>query len=148
MSTIQYNIYLFIKVDQSAVHSIKKYKNLFCSFCSFIILQERCCVHRQGHIQVGCMNKSLPLFVLFIHLFRAVKTCLHFFLSALQIFKSELHPSVFKLQSGEKEGLSLYGKTYSFYHHLQLIKSCYVLVQGFSNWRGKGSGKRSVAKTV
>ncbi|XDV31872.1 hypothetical protein PO909_002807, partial [Leuciscus waleckii] len=28
---------------------------------------------------------------------------------ALQIFKSELHPSVFKLQSGEKEGLSLYG---------------------------------------
>ncbi|XP_067307717.1 mutS protein homolog 5 isoform X2 [Pseudorasbora parva] len=29
--------------------------------------------------------------------------------SALQIFKSELHPSVFKLQSGEKEGLSLYG---------------------------------------
>ncbi|XP_059369909.1 mutS protein homolog 5 isoform X1 [Carassius carassius] len=29
--------------------------------------------------------------------------------SALQIFKSELHPSVFKLQLGEKEGLSLYG---------------------------------------
>ncbi|KTF88416.1 hypothetical protein cypCar_00020738 [Cyprinus carpio] len=29
--------------------------------------------------------------------------------SALQIFKSELHPSVFKLHSGEKEGLSLYG---------------------------------------
>ncbi|KAF4104384.1 hypothetical protein G5714_015371 [Onychostoma macrolepis] len=28
--------------------------------------------------------------------------------SALQIFKSELHPSVFKLQFGEKEGLSLY----------------------------------------
>uniref|UniRef100_A0A673LQ21 Uncharacterized protein n=1 Tax=Sinocyclocheilus rhinocerous TaxID=307959 RepID=A0A673LQ21_9TELE len=28
---------------------------------------------------------------------------------ALQIFKSELHPSVFKLQLGEKEGLSLYG---------------------------------------
>ncbi|KAJ8004927.1 hypothetical protein DPEC_G00141370 [Dallia pectoralis] len=27
----------------------------------------------------------------------------------LQIFKSELHPSVYKLQSGEKEGLSLYG---------------------------------------
>ncbi|KTG02838.1 hypothetical protein cypCar_00021155 [Cyprinus carpio] len=29
--------------------------------------------------------------------------------SALQIFKSELHPSIFKLQLGEKEGLSLYG---------------------------------------
>uniref|UniRef100_A0A673AVK2 MutS homolog 5 n=1 Tax=Sphaeramia orbicularis TaxID=375764 RepID=A0A673AVK2_9TELE len=29
--------------------------------------------------------------------------------SALQIFKSELHPSVYKLHSGEKEGLSLYG---------------------------------------
>ncbi|XP_016409873.1 mutS protein homolog 5 [Sinocyclocheilus rhinocerous] len=29
--------------------------------------------------------------------------------SAVQIFKSELRPSVFKLQSGEKEGLSLYG---------------------------------------
>ncbi|XP_056329836.1 mutS protein homolog 5 [Danio aesculapii] len=29
--------------------------------------------------------------------------------SALQIFKSELHPSVLKLQSGVKEGLSLYG---------------------------------------
>ncbi|KAI7801218.1 mutS protein homolog 5 [Triplophysa rosa] len=29
--------------------------------------------------------------------------------SALQIFKSELHPSVYKLQSGEKEGMSLYG---------------------------------------
>ncbi|KAI2656430.1 hypothetical protein H4Q32_013362 [Labeo rohita] len=29
--------------------------------------------------------------------------------SALHIFKSDLHPSVFKLQSGEKEGLSLYG---------------------------------------
>ncbi|KPP65000.1 mutS protein5-like, partial [Scleropages formosus] len=27
----------------------------------------------------------------------------------LQIFKLELHPSVYKLQSGEKEGLSLYG---------------------------------------
>uniref|UniRef100_A0A8C4IEH1 MutS protein homolog 5 n=1 Tax=Dicentrarchus labrax TaxID=13489 RepID=A0A8C4IEH1_DICLA len=27
----------------------------------------------------------------------------------LQIFKSELHPSVYKLHSGEKEGLSLYG---------------------------------------
>uniref|UniRef100_A0A3B3TXS7 MutS protein homolog 5 n=1 Tax=Poecilia latipinna TaxID=48699 RepID=A0A3B3TXS7_9TELE len=30
--------------------------------------------------------------------------------SVLQIFKSDLHPSVYKLQSGEKEGLSLYGK--------------------------------------
>uniref|UniRef100_A0A8C5I1V0 MutS protein homolog 5 n=1 Tax=Gouania willdenowi TaxID=441366 RepID=A0A8C5I1V0_GOUWI len=29
--------------------------------------------------------------------------------SCTYIFKSELHPSVFKLQSGEKEGLSLYG---------------------------------------
>ncbi|KAM8734174.1 mutS protein homolog 5 [Acanthopagrus schlegelii] len=29
--------------------------------------------------------------------------------SVLQIFKSELHPSVYKLHSGEKEGLSLYG---------------------------------------
>ncbi|XP_015256862.1 PREDICTED: mutS protein homolog 5 [Cyprinodon variegatus] len=29
--------------------------------------------------------------------------------SVLQIFKSDLHPSVYKLQSGEKEGLSLYG---------------------------------------
>ncbi|XP_048117760.1 mutS protein homolog 5 isoform X3 [Alosa alosa] len=29
--------------------------------------------------------------------------------SVLQIFKSELHPSVYKLQSGEKEGLSLFG---------------------------------------
>nr|XP_020462824.1 mutS protein homolog 5 isoform X2 [Monopterus albus] len=29
--------------------------------------------------------------------------------SVLQIFKSELHPSVYKLNSGEKEGLSLYG---------------------------------------
>ncbi|KAM3873689.1 mutS protein homolog 5 [Diretmus argenteus] len=29
--------------------------------------------------------------------------------SVLQIFKSELHPSVYKLQTGEKEGLSLYG---------------------------------------
>ncbi|KAF5889927.1 mutS protein 5, partial [Clarias magur] len=29
--------------------------------------------------------------------------------SVLQIFKSELHPSVYKLQSGQKEGLSLYG---------------------------------------
>ncbi|KAL2083859.1 hypothetical protein ACEWY4_019377 [Coilia grayii] len=29
--------------------------------------------------------------------------------SVLQIFKSELHPSVYKLKSGEKEGLSLFG---------------------------------------
>ncbi|KAM8870863.1 mutS protein homolog 5 [Spinachia spinachia] len=29
--------------------------------------------------------------------------------SVLQIFKSEVHPSVYKLHSGEKEGLSLYG---------------------------------------
>ncbi|KAF6739794.1 MutS-like protein 5 [Oryzias melastigma] len=29
--------------------------------------------------------------------------------SVLQIFKSDLHPSVYKLHSGEKEGLSLYG---------------------------------------
>lgn len=29
--------------------------------------------------------------------------------SVLQIFKSELHPSVYKLNSGQKEGLSLYG---------------------------------------
>ncbi|XP_069054805.1 mutS protein homolog 5 isoform X2 [Lepisosteus oculatus] len=29
--------------------------------------------------------------------------------SALQVFKSELHPSVYKLASGVKEGLSLYG---------------------------------------
>uniref|UniRef100_A0A8C2X1A1 MutS protein homolog 5 n=1 Tax=Cyclopterus lumpus TaxID=8103 RepID=A0A8C2X1A1_CYCLU len=29
--------------------------------------------------------------------------------SVLQVFKSELHPSVYKLHSGEKEGLSLYG---------------------------------------
>ncbi|KAI5626074.1 mutS protein-like 5, partial [Silurus asotus] len=29
--------------------------------------------------------------------------------SVLQIFKFELHPSVYKLQSGQKEGLSLYG---------------------------------------
>lgn len=32
-----------------------------------------------------------------------------FYSSVLQIFKSELHPSVYKLHSGEKEGLSLYG---------------------------------------
>uniref|UniRef100_A0A8C2F8S2 MutS protein homolog 5 n=1 Tax=Cyprinus carpio TaxID=7962 RepID=A0A8C2F8S2_CYPCA len=42
--------------------------------------------------------------------------------SALQIFKSELHPSVFKLQLGEKEGLSLYGKIHYSVHHLKLIK--------------------------
>uniref|UniRef100_A0A8C7XHR4 MutS homolog 5 n=1 Tax=Oryzias sinensis TaxID=183150 RepID=A0A8C7XHR4_9TELE len=29
--------------------------------------------------------------------------------SVLQIFKSDMHPSVYKLHSGEKEGLSLYG---------------------------------------
>lgn len=33
--------------------------------------------------------------------------------SVLQIFKSELHPSVYKLHSGEKEGLSLYGAVFS-----------------------------------
>ncbi|KAF3839772.1 hypothetical protein F7725_018489 [Dissostichus mawsoni] len=33
----------------------------------------------------------------------------------LQIFKSELHPSVYKLHSGEKEGLSLYGASPQWY---------------------------------
>uniref|UniRef100_A0A3Q2CPE0 MutS protein homolog 5 n=1 Tax=Cyprinodon variegatus TaxID=28743 RepID=A0A3Q2CPE0_CYPVA len=32
----------------------------------------------------------------------------HAYTFVLQIFKSDLHPSVYKLQSGEKEGLSLY----------------------------------------
>ncbi|GAA6079277.1 mutS protein homolog 5 isoform X1 [Tachysurus ichikawai] len=32
--------------------------------------------------------------------------------SVLQIFKFDLHPSVYKLQSGQKEGLSLYGSTF------------------------------------
>uniref|UniRef100_A0A8C6V075 Uncharacterized protein n=1 Tax=Neogobius melanostomus TaxID=47308 RepID=A0A8C6V075_9GOBI len=33
----------------------------------------------------------------------------HAYTLVLQIFKSELHPSVYKINSGEKEGLSLYG---------------------------------------
>lgn len=41
--------------------------------------------------------------------------------SILQIFKSELHPSVYKMHSGEKEGLSLYGMRAVFRHFWNLL---------------------------
>lgn len=48
--------------------------------------------------------------------------------SVLQIFKSELHPSVYKLHSGEKEGLSLYGMQLSHWQFRPL--SLTVLSKG------------------
>lgn len=50
-----------------------------------------------------------------------------FYSSVLQIFKSELHPSVYKLHSGEKEGLSLYGVLLSVFSVEDIILSNVLL---------------------
>uniref|UniRef100_A0AAQ5Y2F3 MutS protein homolog 5 n=1 Tax=Amphiprion ocellaris TaxID=80972 RepID=A0AAQ5Y2F3_AMPOC len=60
------------------------------------------CLDRR-RVGVELEDSSVGVPILQFHAYTLV------FSSVLQIFKSELHPSVYKLQSGEKEGLSLYG---------------------------------------
>ncbi|KAA0701782.1 MutS protein -like protein 5 [Triplophysa tibetana] len=54
-------------------------------------------------------NVGVPIFQILAYTLKDIVYIDRDTYSALQIFKSELHPSVYKLQSGEKEGMSLYG---------------------------------------
>uniref|UniRef100_A0A3P8RTP1 MutS protein homolog 5 n=1 Tax=Amphiprion percula TaxID=161767 RepID=A0A3P8RTP1_AMPPE len=63
------------------------------------------CLDRR-RVGVELEDSSVGVPILQFHAYTVV--CIDRDTYVLQIFKSELHPSVYKLQSGEKEGLSLY----------------------------------------
>uniref|UniRef100_A0AAQ4NQT6 DNA mismatch repair proteins mutS family domain-containing protein n=1 Tax=Gasterosteus aculeatus aculeatus TaxID=481459 RepID=A0AAQ4NQT6_GASAC len=63
----------------------------------------KCLDRRRVGVELEDSSVGVPI----LQFNRSPWTCI--FISVLQIFKSEVHPSVYKLHSGEKEGLSLYG---------------------------------------
>ncbi|XP_067220517.1 mutS protein homolog 5 [Chanodichthys erythropterus] len=69
----------------------------------------KCLERRRVGSELEDSNTGVPIFKFLMYTLKDVVYIDRDTYSALQIFKSELHPSVFKLQSGEKEGLSLYG---------------------------------------
>lgn len=88
-------IVLLIYCDKRCIY-ITKQKNKCVLYCIKYGIQIRCIIRwgKQKHTEGA--NEWLS-------------DDFRFCASVLQIFKSELHPSVYKLHSGEKEGLSLYG---------------------------------------
>ncbi|XP_051535087.1 mutS protein homolog 5 [Myxocyprinus asiaticus] len=67
------------------------------------------CLERRRFVELEDSSVGIPVFQFLTYTLKNVVYIDRDAYSALQIFKSELHPSVYKLQSGEKEGLSLYG---------------------------------------
>ncbi|XP_072547199.1 mutS protein homolog 5 [Salminus brasiliensis] len=69
----------------------------------------KCLDRRRVGVELEDSSVGVPIFQLLTYTLNDIVYIDRDTYSALQIFKSELHPSVYKLQSGVKEGLSLYG---------------------------------------
>ncbi|XP_061101764.1 mutS protein homolog 5 [Conger conger] len=69
----------------------------------------KCLDRRRVGVELEDSSVGVPVFQFQIYTLKDVVHVDRDTYSVLQIFKSEPHPSVYKLQSGEKEGLSLYG---------------------------------------
>ncbi|XP_008321312.1 mutS protein homolog 5 [Cynoglossus semilaevis] len=69
----------------------------------------KCLDRRRVGVELEDSGVRVPILQLNAYTLRGVVYVDRDTYSVLQIFKSELHPSVYKLHSGEKEGLSLYG---------------------------------------
>ncbi|KAJ8354533.1 hypothetical protein SKAU_G00221000 [Synaphobranchus kaupii] len=69
----------------------------------------KCLDKRRVGVELEDSSVGVPIFQFQIYTLKDVVHVDRDTYSVLQIFKSEPHPSVYKLQSGEKEGLSLYG---------------------------------------
>ncbi|XP_062279081.1 mutS protein homolog 5 [Scomber scombrus] len=69
----------------------------------------KCLDRRRVGVELEDSSVGVPVLQFHAYTLRGVVCIDQDTYSVLQIFKSELHPSVYKLHSGEKEGLSLYG---------------------------------------
>ncbi|XP_062322042.1 mutS protein homolog 5 isoform X5 [Osmerus eperlanus] len=84
------------------------------SFDSLLMLRSvgallKCLDRRRVGVELEDCSVGVPILQFLTYTLKDVVYIDRDTYSVLQIFKSELHPSVYKLQSGEKEGLSLYG---------------------------------------
>ncbi|KAM9310002.1 mutS protein homolog 5 [Pholidichthys leucotaenia] len=69
----------------------------------------KCLDRRRVGVELEDSSVAVPILTFHAYTLKGVVYIDQDTYSVLQIFKSELHPSVYKLHSGEKEGLSLYG---------------------------------------
>ncbi|XP_038567434.1 mutS protein homolog 5 isoform X6 [Micropterus salmoides] len=69
----------------------------------------KCLDRRRVGVELEDSSVGVPILQFHAYTLKSVVCIDRDTYSVLQIFKSELHPSVYKLHSGEKEGLSLYG---------------------------------------
>uniref|UniRef100_A0AAV2MCS9 DNA mismatch repair protein n=1 Tax=Knipowitschia caucasica TaxID=637954 RepID=A0AAV2MCS9_KNICA len=69
----------------------------------------KCLDRRRVGVELEDSSVGVPIMQLLAYTLKGIVKIDSDTYSVLQIFKSELHPSVYKLHSGEKEGLSLYG---------------------------------------
>nr|XP_023658277.1 mutS protein homolog 5 [Paramormyrops kingsleyae] len=69
----------------------------------------KCLDRRRVGVELEDSSVGVPIFHFLPYTLKDVVFVDRDTYSVLQVFKLELHPSVYKLQSGEKEGLSLYG---------------------------------------
>nr|XP_033496436.1 mutS protein homolog 5 [Epinephelus lanceolatus] len=69
----------------------------------------KCLDRRRVGVELEDSSVGVPILQFLAYTLKGVVCMDQDTYSVLQIFKSELHPSVYKLHSGEKEGLSLYG---------------------------------------
>ncbi|XP_072317396.1 mutS protein homolog 5 [Eucyclogobius newberryi] len=69
----------------------------------------KCLDRRRVGVELEDSSVGVPILQLLAYTLKGVVKIDSDTYSILQIFKSELHPSVYKLNSGEKEGFSLYG---------------------------------------
>ncbi|XP_042345526.1 mutS protein homolog 5 [Plectropomus leopardus] len=69
----------------------------------------KCLDRRRVGVELEDSSVGVPILQFYAYTLKGVVCMDRDTYSVLQIFKSELHPSVYKLHSGEKEGLSLYG---------------------------------------
>ncbi|XP_046906065.1 mutS protein homolog 5 [Hypomesus transpacificus] len=84
------------------------------SFDSLLMLRSvgallKCLDRRRVGVELEDSSVGVPILQFLTYTLKDVVYIDRDTYSVLQIFKSELHPSVYKLQSGVKEGLSLYG---------------------------------------
>ncbi|KAK7886781.1 hypothetical protein WMY93_026402 [Mugilogobius chulae] len=69
----------------------------------------KCLDRRRVGVELEDSSVGVPILQLLAYTLKGIVKIDSDTYSVLQIFKSELHPSVYKLNSGEKEGFSLYG---------------------------------------
>ncbi|CAG11913.1 unnamed protein product, partial [Tetraodon nigroviridis] len=84
----------------------------------------KCLDRRRVGVELEDSSVGVPILQFHAYTLKGIICIDHDTYSVLQIFKSELHPSVYKLHSGEKEGLSLYDvatKDVSFSHQSEQL---------------------------